>query len=184
MIEGSGSGSIPLTGSGRPKNMWIRIRIRNTGHKLFYVYSYTIGQSISGTVRISLVLKSAIKRPWTGILVFNNRNWTSSLTERKMIMHSTVYTAGLRIRSQGSGAFLTPGSEVRDPKYIFSGSRTSEPGSRIPDPNQYFWELSGNFLDKEYYIFLWIGSDFFLYLFKNKSNLIVSYLWLQKKVGQ
>ncbi len=34
MIEGSGSGSIPLTsgsGSGRPKNMWIRwIRIRNT----------------------------------------------------------------------------------------------------------------------------------------------------------
>jgi hypothetical protein len=29
MIEGSGSGSIPLTngsGSGRPKNMWIRIR--------------------------------------------------------------------------------------------------------------------------------------------------------------
>jgi hypothetical protein len=38
MIEGSGagseSGSIPLTsgsGSRRPKNMWIRIRIRNTG---------------------------------------------------------------------------------------------------------------------------------------------------------
>ncbi len=34
MIEGSGSGSIPLTtgsGSGRPKNIWIRwIRIRNT----------------------------------------------------------------------------------------------------------------------------------------------------------
>jgi hypothetical protein len=38
MIEESGSGSIPLTnesGSGRPKNMWIRwirirIRIRNT----------------------------------------------------------------------------------------------------------------------------------------------------------
>jgi hypothetical protein len=40
MIEGSGSGSIPLTsgsGSGRPKNMWIRwirilIRIRNTAY--------------------------------------------------------------------------------------------------------------------------------------------------------
>jgi hypothetical protein len=34
MIEGFGAGSIPLTsgsGSGRPKNMWIRwIRIRNT----------------------------------------------------------------------------------------------------------------------------------------------------------
>jgi hypothetical protein len=36
MIEGSGSGSIPLTsesGSGRPKNMWIRW-IRNTAQKL------------------------------------------------------------------------------------------------------------------------------------------------------
>jgi hypothetical protein len=41
VIEGSksGSGSTPLTngsgsgsGSRRPKNMWIRIRIRNTGH--------------------------------------------------------------------------------------------------------------------------------------------------------
>ncbi len=38
MIEGSGSGSIPLTngsGSGRPKNMWVRwIWIRNTGSYL------------------------------------------------------------------------------------------------------------------------------------------------------
>jgi hypothetical protein len=38
MIEGSGAGpgSIPLTngsGSGRPKNTWIRIRIRNTAVK-------------------------------------------------------------------------------------------------------------------------------------------------------
>jgi hypothetical protein len=35
MIEGSGS--IPLTsgsGSGRPKNMWIRIRIRNTAQDI------------------------------------------------------------------------------------------------------------------------------------------------------
>jgi hypothetical protein len=45
MIEGSGSGSIPLTsgsGSWRPKNMWIRwirIRIRNTeGNKEMYAY--------------------------------------------------------------------------------------------------------------------------------------------------
>ncbi len=45
MIEGSGSGSIPLTsgsGSGRPKNMWIRwirIWIRNTGIGLQKKYS-------------------------------------------------------------------------------------------------------------------------------------------------
>jgi hypothetical protein len=55
MIEGSGSGagagSIPLTsGSGRPKNMWIRwirIRNRNTGlkgtiRKFRIVYNYYI----------------------------------------------------------------------------------------------------------------------------------------------
>ncbi len=36
MIEGSGSGSIPLTcgsGSGRPKITWIRIRIRNAAYR-------------------------------------------------------------------------------------------------------------------------------------------------------
>ncbi len=43
MIDGSGSGSIPLTnGSGRPKNMWIRwiriqILIRNTVQESDYV---------------------------------------------------------------------------------------------------------------------------------------------------
>jgi hypothetical protein len=46
MIEGSGPGSMPLTsgsGSGRPKNMWIRIRLRNTviynpSHAEFRIY--------------------------------------------------------------------------------------------------------------------------------------------------
>jgi hypothetical protein len=40
MIEGSGSGSIPLTnGSGyrRPKNMWIRILIRNIAYKSHFL---------------------------------------------------------------------------------------------------------------------------------------------------
>ncbi len=45
MIEGSGSGSIPLTsrsGSGRPKNMWIRwirIRIRNTVNNINFKHT-------------------------------------------------------------------------------------------------------------------------------------------------
>ncbi len=49
MTEGSGSGSIPLTnssGSGRPKNMWIRwirirIRIRNTGCNMEHNIRYS-----------------------------------------------------------------------------------------------------------------------------------------------
>ncbi len=43
VIEGSGSGSIPLTngsGSRRPKNILIRIRIRNTDHKIKCVCEY------------------------------------------------------------------------------------------------------------------------------------------------
>ncbi len=39
----------------------------------------------------------------------------------------------------GSGAFLTPGSGIRNRFF-------PDPGSRIPDP--YFWELSDNFLGK------------------------------------
>jgi hypothetical protein len=59
MIEGSGSGSIPLTSgsrSGRPKNMWIRIRwirIRNTGtyHNQTYLLAFK-RKYISGGRRI------------------------------------------------------------------------------------------------------------------------------------
>ncbi len=41
----------------------------------------------------------------------------------------------LRIRDLGSGAFLTPGSGIRN--RFFSGSRISDFGSRIPNP--YYW---------------------------------------------
>jgi hypothetical protein len=36
----------------------------------------------------------------------------------------------------GIGAFLTPGSGIRDPEYVYSGSRIPDLGSRIP--NSYF----------------------------------------------
>ncbi len=53
MIEGSGSGSIPLTsgfGSGRPKNMWIRwIRIRNTAFKMPRNWVFLL---VDGKIRI------------------------------------------------------------------------------------------------------------------------------------
>ncbi len=49
IIEGSGSesGSIPLTsgsgsGSWRPKNMWIRIRIRNTGDRISFARDFEV----------------------------------------------------------------------------------------------------------------------------------------------
>ncbi len=34
----------------------------------------------------------------------------------------------------GSGAFLTPGSGIRNRFFPDPGSRISDPGSRIPDP--------------------------------------------------
>jgi hypothetical protein len=64
----------------------------------------------------------------------------------------------------GSGAFLTPGSGIRN--RIFSYSRISDRGSRIPNP--YFLELSDNFLGKKFYNFVKIGPNFFLHHFKNK----------------
>jgi hypothetical protein len=50
-------------------------------------------------------------------------------------------------------AFLTPGSGLGIS--LFSGSRISSP---------YFWELSNNFLGKITYVFLSIGSNFFLFV--------------------
>jgi hypothetical protein len=64
MIEGSGSGFIPLTsgsgsGSGRPKNMWIRwirIRIRNTGCWVTFVPLEELLADFGGELEILLLL--------------------------------------------------------------------------------------------------------------------------------
>jgi hypothetical protein len=61
---------------------------------------------------------------------------------------------------------------IRDPEYVF-------PGSRIPYP--YFCELIDNFLSKKFHNSLKIGPNFFLQHFKNKISLIMLNLWLQKK---
>jgi hypothetical protein len=65
----------------------------------------------------------------------------------------------IRIRDTGSGAFLTPGPGSRIRSRFFSGSRISDPRSRIPTP--YFLELSNKFLGKKFY-------NFFLQHLKNK----------------
>ncbi len=96
MIEGSGSGSragsgsIPLTsgsgsGSGRPKNMWIRIRFR-----------------IRNTEK---KLKKCVMMPCVHRL--NMEVDFQSLFG----LHAVL---GIRIRDPGLGAFLTPGSGIRD----------------------------------------------------------------------
>ena len=59
----------------------------------------------------------------------------------------------------GSGAFLTPGSRIRNRFF-------PDPGSLIP--NTYFWELSDNLLCKKLYNSLKIGPNFFLLHFKTK----------------
>ncbi len=53
----------------------------------------------------------------------------------------------------GSGAFLTPGSGIRNGFF-------PDPGSRIPRP--YFEELFDNFVGKKFYNSLKIGPNFFL----------------------
>ncbi len=59
----------------------------------------------------------------------------------------------------GSGAFLTPGSGIRNGFF-------PNPGSRIPRP--YFEELFDNFFGKKFYKSLKIGPNFFLWRFKTK----------------
>jgi hypothetical protein len=91
MIEGSGSGSIHLTsgsGSGRPKNMWIRwVRIHNTGHdniflkSLFWCREEIISQEVARIQpigRSQQIIQLFTSHPWIrqgGRSFFNSVNW-------------------------------------------------------------------------------------------------------------
>ncbi len=68
---------------------------------------------------------------------------------------------------------LDPGSRIG----FFSGSRISDPGSRIPNP--YFLELFDNFFGKKFYNSLKIGPNYFLQHFKNKIIFKLWNLWLK-----
>jgi hypothetical protein len=56
----------------------------------------------------------------------------------------------IRIRDPGSGAFLTPGSGIRDPGWV--KSQDPDPGSGIRDeqPRSYFLELRNHFFGLKY----------------------------------
>jgi hypothetical protein len=62
----------------------------------------------------------------------------------------------------GSGAFLTPGSEIPDPKPLFLRA---------------WWQ----FLGKKYYNFFVNWLQFFLYLFKSKIFFYICHLYGYKK---
>ena len=94
MVEGSGSGSIPLTsgsGSGRPKNMWILwIRIRNTDKKIVDNSSQWIEchAPVEYYKKLVFKMKISVKKTVTGSVpstLIPNRNVTSnSLRSIKM----------------------------------------------------------------------------------------------------
>jgi hypothetical protein len=56
--------------------------------------------------------------------------WNPSLKLTHNFAH-TVQKGSVADPDPGSGAFLTPGSGIQDPEYVFSGSR-------IPDPKPIF----------------------------------------------
>ncbi len=88
-----------------------------------------------------------------------------------------IYMASVSVvdPDPGSGPFLTPGSGP----FSTPGSGIGifpDPGSWIPKPIPYFWELTVTiFWEKStipYGSSLWIGSNFFLYLLKKKKKKI------------
>ncbi len=64
------------------------------------------------------------------------------------------------VADPGSGIWCLFDPWIRDPEWVFSGSRISDPGSRIPTP--YFEELFDNYFGKNFYNSLKIGPNFFL----------------------
>ncbi len=78
----------------------------------------------------------------------------------KSIFFTHLHRSSVADPVPGSGAFLTPGSGIRN--RFFPDSL----GSRITNP--YFWELSENFLVKKFYDSLKIDLNFFLQHIKTK----------------
>ncbi len=94
--------------------------------------------------------------------------WRWPLRQSARVLLSSVVDP-----DSGSGAFLTPGSGIRNRFFPDLGSRI---------PNQYFWELSENILVKNFNNSLKIGPNFFLQHLKNKIIFNFVKFWLQKKV--
>ncbi len=76
-------------------------------------------------------------------------------------MASTHYSQYASVADPGSGAFLTPGSGIRNRFFL-------DPGSRILDPNPIFLRNLLTILVKKFYNSLKIGPNFFLQHFKTE----------------
>ncbi len=149
-----------IEGSGRPKNMWIRIQIR-----------------IRNTDNFKTLLCAGAGEYWAEQEVpVQQGAWLSDhhLLLRGVRPSPTPIHPVLRIRIRDPVPFrpLDPGSGI-------GFSRISDPGSRIPNP--YFWELCDNFLGKKFYNFFKIGPIFFSKINKMKKFTILWNLWLQKR---
>jgi hypothetical protein len=81
--------------------------------------------------------------------------------EKYKVLYSYMFSSVLPIRilDPGSGAFLTPGSGIRNRFFPNPGFQTQR-------------ELSEKFLGKNFNNSLKIGPNFFLQYFKNKKILI------------
>jgi hypothetical protein len=84
--------------------------------------------------------------------------WSGQVERKAAKLFRITFTL-LQCCGSGSGAFLTPGSGIRN-------GFIPDPGSRIP--NSYFLDLSDNFLGKKFHNSLKFGPNFYLEQLKNK----------------
>jgi hypothetical protein len=146
IIEGSGSGSIPLTsisGSGRPKNTWIRwIRIRNTGIR---DPQHLISSAFELIILLLLCVQGDDLPPAVGPVPEGGE--PAGHREILRLPHPPargsgprhtggrshprlVPTTGFVDPDPGSGAFLTLDPDPGSGMFFFSGSRILDPGSQ------------------------------------------------------
>ncbi len=103
---------------------------------------------------------------WKNFVLMNH----AGLKFRALV--SCLYILGVEWYNQccGSGSgircLVDRWTRIRDPEEVYSGSRISDPGSRIPNP--YFLQLGDKFFGKKFYNSLKTGPNFFLQHFKNK----------------
>ncbi len=111
--------------------------------------------------RIALSFLPPKKYSWFKSLAILWRAWGFFVTS-KLSFSKSFLSVVCSVADPGSGAFLTPGSGIRNRVF-------PDPGSRIPDPKPIFLRAysSDNFLSKKFYNSLKMGPDFFLKHFKN-----------------
>ncbi len=104
-------------------------------------------------------------------------NLHASMDQQLIVIREADRLVNGSVADPGSGAFLTPGSGIRNRFF-------PDLESRILNP--YIWELNDNFLCKKFYNSLKIGPNFFLQHLKTKIifNLVKFVATYRKKLWQ